>query len=75
MSKGINIKMPFYHLNNKSVEVEITSENIIYSEIGSSHYGLQVNDHKNYDEILLICKDISNKVKELNTLINQNKDE
>jgi hypothetical protein len=36
---------------------------------------LQVNDHKNYDEILLICKDISNKVKELNTLINQNKDE
>jgi hypothetical protein len=47
MSKGINIKMPFYHLNNKSVEVEITSENI----------------------------NISNKVKELNTLLNQNKDE
>ena len=72
MSKGITITMPFLHLKDKSVEVEITASNITYSEIGSTHYGLQLfNDQKNYDKILTMCKSISKQVKELNTLINE----
>jgi len=68
VNKGVTITMPFYHLNNKSIEVEIISNNITYSEIGSTHYGLQVNDHKNYDKIKKLCMEISEKVKELNYL-------
>ncbi len=65
MSKGINITMPFTRLNDKNIEVEIRANNITYSEIGTTHYGLQVNDHNKYDEIKDLCQDISKKVKEL----------
>lgn len=65
--KGIKVTMPFRHLGAKNTEVQIESENIIYSEVCDG-YGLQVNDETKRDEIKKLCFEISEKVKELNDI-------
>lgn len=67
MEKGIKITMPFRHLGSNNTEVQIESENIIYSEVCNG-YGLQVNDETKRIKIETLCFEISKKVKELHQL-------
>ena len=68
--KGIKVTMPFINNNPKDTEVEIISENIMYSEIEDLS-GIQVSDESIKDEALTLCKEISKNIKLLNTLINE----
>ena len=70
MSKEIKVTMPFINNNPKDTEVEIISENIMYSEIEDLS-GIQVSDESIKDEALTLCKEISKNIKLLNTLINE----
>ena len=56
--------------SNGFLEVEITSENIIYSEIQSTHFGLQCVNKKNHNEILVRCKEVVNLIREIDKLNN-----
>ncbi len=49
--------MPFTRINDKSIEVEIRANNITYSEIGTTHYGLQVNYQSKNAEITDLVKE------------------
>jgi len=66
--QGIKITMPFYG-KNESNEVQIESSEIIYSEINSCGYGLQLNNEDNREEVKTLCFEISDKIKELDKLL------
>lgn len=65
--KGIEITMPFEHLQGKHNEVEIKGENFIYSEI-KDFYGIQVNFPEKEHEFKMLCVEISKKIKQLHEL-------
>lgn len=61
----INAAYPF---ESKYNEIEITSENLIYTELQDTHTGLQCNNQKNEKKIHDKCREISKLIKEINEL-------
>lgn len=49
-------------------EVEITSENIIYTEIQHSHSGVQVSNQENENQIHKKCRQVANLIREIDEL-------
>jgi hypothetical protein len=56
-----------YHWT-KSNEIEIKSKNLIYSQIGEMHHGLQANSIINHLEILMKCKQVAELIKEIDKM-------
>ena len=52
----------------KDTEIEITSKNLIYAEMGVTHSGCQSNNLKNNDEIHKKCVQITNLIREIEQL-------
>jgi hypothetical protein len=49
-------------------EIEITSENLIYTELGTMHSGCQCNNMDNADEIHKLCNMIANLIRKIEVL-------
>ena len=62
------IKSAYPEPYNTFNEINILSDNLIYSEVGSVHAGCQCNNMDNNDKVFEICQKISKLVKELDTL-------
>jgi hypothetical protein len=56
-----------YHWT-KSNEIEIKSKNLIYSEVGETHHGVQAKNTLNYLEILMKCKQVAELIKEIDKM-------
>lgn len=52
-------------------EIEIESENLIYSEINLFH-GMQCKSRKNYDRIFKLCAQVADLIKEIDKLNKEN---
>lgn len=52
-------------------ELDITSENLTYCELGGSHSGCQSNSEDNNDEIHKKCNQIADLIRDIDKLINQ----
>lgn len=50
------------------LEVEIVSSNLVYSEIGTTHNGLQCQSVNNYNEIQEKCKQVADLIREIDIL-------
>jgi len=61
------IKKAYPDLGNKFLEIEISSENLLYSELLHTHSGCQTNC-KNTDEIHKICIHIADLIRKIETL-------
>jgi hypothetical protein len=61
-----SINSPFK--DSKNNEVEILSNNLLYSEIGDTHAGVQCRNMDNQDEIFKRCVEISKLIKEIEKL-------
>jgi len=55
-------------LKDGTLEISIESDNLAYSEIGASLYGVQCNSIKNHDEILEKCRQIATLIREVDAL-------
>lgn len=71
--RGVYTIRKAYHWA-KSNEVEISSDGLIYAELGGTHHGVQCMNLKNEDEILKKCKQIADLIREVDKL-NQTEDE
>ncbi|NQZ76813.1 MAG: hypothetical protein HRT61_12050 [Ekhidna sp.] len=69
--RGIYTIRKAYHWT-ESNEVEISSDGLIYAELGDTHYGVQCMNQENEDEILKKCKQIADLIREVDKL-NQTK--
>jgi hypothetical protein len=49
-------------------EIEITSENLIYTEIGTTHTGCQCNNLENAEIIRMKCRQIADLIREIEIL-------
>lgn len=49
-------------------EIEITSENLIYTELGTTHSGCQCNNLENSENIRMKCFQIANLIREIEIL-------
>ena len=50
------------------LEFEIVSDNLIYSEIGTTHNGLQCQSINNYHEVQEKCKQVADLIREIDIL-------
>lgn len=55
-------------LNDEFNEVEISSDRLIYVELGDHHFGCQDMSIKNSDLILEKCREVSKLMKEIDEL-------
>lgn len=66
-----SIKYPYLEnriMENDFIELEIVSQNLIYSEIGTSHFGLQCVNMDNDDIIRGKCKQVADLIREIDQL-------
>ena len=61
------IKKAFPWSKSKYLEIEISSENLLYTELQNTHSGCQTNS-ENTDKIHLRCKEIANLIREIEEL-------
>lgn len=61
------IKKAYPWSKNKHVEIEIKSENLLYTEIHDTHSGCQTNS-ENTDKIHEKCKQIADLIREIENL-------
>jgi len=52
----------------KGDEIEIVSDNLLYSELGQTHSGVQCSNLDNYDQIHLLCCKVAKLMKEIDKL-------
>ena len=57
-----------YHWIEGTKEIEITSENLIYTELGTTHSGCQCNNLENAELIRMKCTQIANLIREVEIL-------
>jgi predicted nucleic acid-binding protein len=57
-----------YHWIEDTKEIEITSENLIYTELGTTHSGCQCNNLENAEIIRMKCTQIANLIREIEIL-------
>ena len=62
------ITFPFRGMNGYNNEISIKSYNLIYSEIGSNHSGVQVTNLKNEEEIHKKCRHVADLIREIDKL-------
>ena len=72
MKNTYTIKHPFLCkvLEGGFIELEIQSENLIYTQLGLHHHGLQCENQDNHDEILKKCSEICKLILEIDKLNN-----
>jgi hypothetical protein len=66
-----SIKYPYLEnrvMENDFIELEIVSQNLIYSEIGKTHFGLQCLNVDNDDVIREKCKQVADLIREIDKL-------
>jgi hypothetical protein len=56
-----------YHWTNDD-DIEITSENLLYTELGKTHIGCQCNSMKNQRKITKICIQIAKLIRQIEEL-------
>jgi len=64
------IKHPYLgkELQSGFIEVEIKSENLIYSEIGFEYIGVQCINQENHELIQKKCREVANLIREIDKL-------
>jgi len=55
-------------LQNGFLEVEIKSENLLYSEIGFEYLGVQCMNPENHELIQKKCREVANLIREIDRL-------
>ena len=49
-------------------EIEISSENLLYAELGKTHFGVQVSNLENYKKIQKLCCKVADLIREIDEL-------
>ena len=57
-----------YHWVEGTKEIEISSENLIYTELGTTHSGCQCNNLENAEIIRMKCMQIADLIREIEIL-------